>query len=295
MRIIAFACLRVASCVLLVVFFAFNLSARGAFVQNPPLQSSQFIPVLRKSVDLVEGASPSGTQHIITIRLDGLRPFDVVNIRPMAQSRIEVAAGTLAKRLDSDKIPSPSAVLPTPGPALPNSSLEVGTNKVSFVRPVLLDSIVFLDIQVPRQVQVRVMANREIVLMAALQQPLSFSNKEWGQGHQAVVGTTMRAAGLLSRSVGRDNGPVFDRSRGYYVVPSSSLQIVKKLPLEGKAGLKGVVMLQIDETGRVVKISSMTDMAIENLEENLMKWEFAPYKIDGQAVPLVTFLPVKVK
>ncbi len=78
-------------------------------------------------------------------------------------------------------------------------------------------------------------------------------------------------------------------------MPQSQLQLLRKLPLEGKPGLKAVVVLQIDESGRVVGVTPLTDTPIPNLESTLMKWQFTPYTLNGRPVPVKAMLNITVQ
>lgn len=252
--------------------------------------------LLRKSANVVEANSTSEARSSITIRLDGLRPADFVNIRPGKQ--LAVSAGTLAK--GSQAVPGLDAQRTFRMEALkagdppPDSSLEVTPSVVRFSRP-YSDDTAFLDIEVPKSVRVRIIADGKTVLRASLRQPLAFRNQQWGEGALGVPGTAMRAAmpGLATNSA--PPVPVYDKSTGSYIVPASSLTVTKKEPLKGRLRQNVVVVLQIDETGRVVGVRPLTDSAPPDLEQILSGWRFEPYIVNGNRVRVSTVLPITVE
>ncbi len=255
----------------------------------------QQIPLLRKSAGATQSNQLNFVKREISIRLIGLQPSDFVNIRPKDEARVAVAGGTLLRTTHSNQSAfSTSSHLKT-GIPLTDSSLEVSRNIVTFNRPMVLDQIVFLDIQVPRGIPIEVFVDGESILKASLKQPLSLQNREWGQGALGVPGALTRAAGLHKEDTNTDSQIFYDRSKGRYIVPSSKLEVIKRKAIKGEQGFSAVVVLDIDETGRVTKVTSLTDAPIPNLENTLMKWRFAPYKVENQPVPVTTMLQVSVQ
>jgi hypothetical protein len=251
--------------------------------------------LLQKSANLSQAKLARNAQLDIAIRLYNLQPADFVNIRPKG-TRLAASAGALTKTLQTPAIEPSYRSFPieaiTPGPALPESSLEVKPAEVTFTRPSLSSDVVFLDLEVPTGARIEVIADGELVLRASPRRPLSFRNREWGEGALGIPGTTVRAAMALARKNILSVRPVYDRSSGSYYVPFSNLRVVKKGPVIGEPGRSIVVVLQIDETGRVVKVTPLTDSPPVNLEKIMRDWQFAPYEIDGRAVSVTTTLRI---
>lgn len=152
--------------ILLTFLLAVSLAAAlsdYASAQQKPTPTGQ---LLQKTAGGIDVKSTANARWEITIRLYGLQPVDLVNIRPKAAT-LSVSAGTLVKstrisaRIPQEKIPYEAV---SPGSPLPDSSLEVTSGQVTFFRPIVLDNIVFLDIEVPLRARVRVMEDDELVL-----------------------------------------------------------------------------------------------------------------------------------
>lgn len=249
--------------------------------------------LLRKSADIaeVQVKSTNAVRPRITISLQGLQPTDLVNIRPADGNRLEVAAGTLEKSAALQRTSMPVETMQS-GPAPPDSAMEVTPTMVYFTRQASHGNVVFLDIQVPRRVQVRVQLDGKTILKASLRQPLSLRNQEWGQGASNSSGAIMQAAmppvsqRLSSHAASHD---------GTYYVPVSRLQILNRNPIKGEAGQKVIVKLEIDEAGHVVNIIPLTEAPPAGLEEVLRAWRFAPYEVDGHRVRVSTTLALTVE
>jgi hypothetical protein len=249
--------------------------------------------LLRKSADIaeVQVKPTSAARQRITIRLLGLQPTDLVNIRPADGNRLEVAAGALVKSAELQRSSMPVETM-EPGPALPDSAMEVTPSIVTFTRQASHGNIVFVDIQVPHRVQVRVELDGKTILKASLRQPLSLRNQEWGQGASSSSGAIMQAImppisnRLPSHPASHD---------GTYYVPVSRLQILNRNPIRGEAGQRVIVKLEINEAGRVVNVIPMTDAPPSGLEDTLRAWRFAPYEINGRRVRVSTTLALTVE
>ncbi len=185
-----------AVCLLVSTFFTYVLAT-----QNTAPANRQFIPLLRKKADVVQAKISDATRPKVTIRLNDLQPTDFVNLRPETGSQISVAVGTLEKTIQPGETFSLYHHSLKAGTPLPDSSLEVANDGVTFNRPAVAGEVVFLDVQVPRNVKVRVIVNGEKVLSAALQQPLLFHDQEWEQGSPNASGTFGRAAGLTAKNL----------------------------------------------------------------------------------------------
>lgn len=251
--------------------------------------------LLRKSADAgqvrVNQSTPS--RQTVTIRLDGLQSEDLVNIRPRKGSLVEAAAGTFKRGLQPQGTAAPVKGV-EPGQPLPDSALSVTPGLLAFVRPPDLAGIVFLDIQVPARARVRVLLNGDVVLKAALLNPLSFRNKEWGLGASTTSGAIMQAVMPSSvRSV--SNRPAYHGSTGSYFVPFSSLRVLERSQFDVEQGQSSMAIIQIDEAGHVVGVTPMTDAPTPDLESTIRKWRFAPYYLNGRAVRVSTMLVITTK
>lgn len=265
-----------------IVFLAAMCSVNGT--------AQQFVPLLRKNADTSQSQTGSA-KKIITIRLAGIQPDDFINIRPRDEAKIAVAGGTLLK--GDFTLDFKVAGIPVkPGVPLPDSALNVSTTAVRFDRPPDSNQTVFLDIQIPSGALAEVLVDGERLLKSALKQPLSLQNKNWGYGALNTLETMVRAAGIYKDSTISGDQVAYDRSTGRYAVPSSKLEVLSKTSIRSVSGLSMVVVMEIDETGRVTKVTPLTNSADPNLERQLMKWRFAPYKVNDQPVPITTMLNV---
>ncbi len=262
-----------------------------ASAQQKPTPTGQ---LLQKRAGGIDVKSTANARSEITIRLYGLQPVDLVNIRPKAAT-LSVSAGTLVKstrisaRIPQEKIPYDAV---SPGSPLPDSSLEVTSAQVTFFRPTVLDNIVFLDIEVPLRARVRVMEDDELVLRASLTEPLALRDREWGEGALGVPGAAMRAAMPLLSKRNLSDQSAYDRSKGSHAVPFSKLQVLKKARLRGQYAESIVVVLEIDETGSVLSVTPLTATPPPDLERTIKKWRFVPYELQGRAVPVTTTLTI---
>lgn len=252
--------------------------------------------LLTKRAKNMRTDSAVAAKSTITVRLNALEPRDFVNIRPGTQ--LTASTGTLSKDFEAVPGLDPQRTFPVEqmkaGNPPPDSSLEVTSDAITFARP-FSANIVFLDVQVPNHARVRVIVDGKTVLRASLTQPLAFRNQEWGEGALGIPGTVMRAAmpELLTNSAPVE--PLYDRSTGSYVVPFSRLQLTRRHPVKGERGQTALVILQIDETGRVVGVRPLTDSAPADLERTVSSWQFEPYVVNGVAVRVTTTLRILVE
>ena len=85
-------------------------------------------------------------------------------------------------------------------------------------------------------------------------------------------------------------GPPYDSSDGSFVMPSSKLAVLKQTHMESSGDEPLVVILKVDETGRVSQVTALTDKPTPGLEESLKQWEFTPFLVDGKPVSVKTML-----
>lgn len=216
----------------------------------------------------------------LSIQINGVQPSDYVNIRPTEKSQIEVTAGTVI---------ATDMARARPGEQLPDSALDMSDNSLTFTRPASAEGSVFLDVQVPSGLQVQVTFDGITILSALLREPVSFRGKQLGTGSANAAETIAQT--LLPQGIMRDQGATRPLAEGKLFVPFSQLRLVKKVAV-GKDTLVGAI-LEIDGTGQVVKVKSLTGAIAADVEEKLRKWEFTPYQQDGRAVSVVTVLTPK--
>jgi hypothetical protein len=242
--------------------------------------------VLKKSVDFPQNMASSSAGVDITILVNDLHSGDVLNIRPGNNEKVMVAAGSV---LPSDNTSPSLGLRIKPGPSLADSSLKVAPSIVIFNRPSHLNSVVFLDIQVPAAAKVQVVVDGDTKLKGALSRPLLLRNQEWVEGAHNAPGAMVRAAmPHLGKSKELDR-PVLDQSSGYYAVSFSSLRALEREDIAPQS--RSIVMvLYIDESGRVEKTVPLTNLPTTEMEQKIKKWRFAPYLIDGRPVRVSAIL-----
>lgn len=267
--------------------------------KHPPTLQG-FVPALRKAAKTK--LADSGSNGLV-ISLNGIQADDYINIRPSIDEQITVSAGTLLtvsqgqgkENFSLSGCPSclTSSIFNT-GDALPEASLEVTSDTVTFNRPVNAKDVVFLDIQIPEQARAKVSLDGEIVLKAAILQPLSLHHQRWEPGSKNAVTALLKAAlSGKARNNSVSDRPVFDSRTGYYAVPASSLKLLEKYIPQEVSGYYIIMVLQINESGQVVNAIPMTDNFPARLKEAVSKWRFDPFLIDGHSVPVSTIMEIR--
>jgi len=242
--------------------------------------------LLQKSADAVFASSTKASQANLTIRLNGLRASDLINIRP-AGSQVSATAGTLSKtaRLQGVIVSEPIG----PGQSLDESALSVTPNVVTFMRTSLTTDMVFLDIEAPARARIRVIADGKTILRATIKHPISLHNQEWFTGSSNLSGTISRAGLALA---GFGGALQHLREGDYRGVSFSELQVLEKhSPKNGSAGEAVMAALQIDEAGHVVDVIPLTDVP-PGFEQTLRTWRFAPYLVSGRATSVSTVVKI---
>ena len=253
---------------------------------NQPAPMSGSVPVLRKSIDFPQNSASLSAGIDLTIFVNGLQTRDVVNIRPGGDKKVMVAAGSI---LPGDNASPTHGLMVRSGPALADSSLRLTPDAVTFNRPTRFDNVVFLDIQLPTTAKVQVVIDGDTKLKGSLARPLLLRNQEWVEGAQTAPGAMARAAmPRLDKSKELDR-PVLDQSSGYYAVSFSSLRALEREDMAPKSR-SVVIVLYIDESGRVEKTVPLTSLPTTELEQKIKKWRFAPYLIDGRPVRVSAML-----
>jgi hypothetical protein len=212
----------------------------------------------------------------IAIRLNGLRRADVVNIRPAEKPEIEVTAGVLVNKNDGGTYAR-----------LPESALELTPGGVIFTRPRSFDETVLLNIQLPSESPTEVMADGRTLLNSVLREPISVRDGEVGQGEASELGLLLRAAVPAHvKGLPAAGGPA---AGGRRLVPFSDLRVIKKVDVDIFSP-KNRAMLEINEEGKVVRITLLGSDPDSGLEDALKQWQFAPYMEAGRPVAVVTVL-----
>lgn len=217
----------------------------------------------------------------VTVRLNGLLPADYVNIRPSDESAVQASAGVLFTK--TDETPRSAALLP-------ESALDVSAGEVVFNRPEHLAGSVVVDVQLPRGTQTQVSADRNVLLNSALEEAVSVSGGKVGRGGAGAVEALAQAVapeGLKGKSLDLSVRRLEESDK--YFVPFSSLQVTRKVEFDASLP-QNRAALEINEEGRVVKVTTFDKNHSPGVEEALKQWEFAPFSVEGRAVPVLTIV-----
>jgi hypothetical protein len=270
------------SAILIVVSFAgamltSSVTKGGLLGLQTARQTKSKAHLLRKKVSLKDTATSP-----IAIQLNGMQAMDHVNIRPIEKPSIQVVVGQLNGRFDSGMKFDET---------LPESSLDVTQSGINFTRPDSVGGLVFMDIEVPSSSQIQVTLNGNLLLGAALREPISIRGQEIGQGASNTAWAL--AQSILPSNVRTDtSGSAYYGRAGKYFVPFLRLHVLKKVEL-GRSDSPIAAMLQIDESGQTVSVTPIGDTLPSGIEEKLKHWKFSPFEIDGHAVPVTTVLMPK--
>lgn len=232
--------------------------------------------LLRKKVNLTKKAAAS-----ISIQLSGLQATDLVNIRPAEKTMIEATAGLNTGSLETGFEARP----------LEPSALEVTESVVSFTRPSSADGVVFLDIQIPSGAQAQVTTDGNTILTAVVREPVSIHGQEIGQGGSNI--TEAIAQSMMPHLSKKPEGVIYRGKDGKYFVSSSKLQVAKRVDLNIDRPV--AVVLDIDEAGHIVNITSTTEPLSTGAMDALKQWEFVPFRQDGKAVAITTSMVLTPK
>jgi hypothetical protein len=212
----------------------------------------------------------------VTIRLNGLNPTDYVNLRPSDKPQVEASAGALVPKSESKA-------------GLPESALNVTANEVTFTRPPSITETIVLDVELPSGTQTQAVVDGSVVLNGLLQAPLSIRGKDVRQGE-----STFAAALVRTRVPNEFRGSADDKSDRRLAddklfVHISKLRVLKTVPVDTASPLNRA-SLEINEEGKVVKVTLLSKNHDPGLENALLQWEFAPYMVDGHPVPILTVI-----
>lgn len=257
-------------------------------------QTGMQIPnVIRKRAAISESGL-SAARPEISVKISGLQPGDVINLRPASDDEISAAAGTVLRTMIGDRL-DPNTALIKPGGDLPQASLQVTATGVVFSRPTSVEGNAFLDLKLPGTAQVSLAIDGKLMFNAVLLKPVYFCNGEWGLGAEGVSGTLVRATGLLRQQDSVNGQPAFNKGTGLYTVSYSNVRVARRKTLAGRSGSTALVLVNVDETGKVTKATALTAADIKNLQGTMAKWQFMPYVVNGRAVPFEACVPVTVQ
>lgn len=276
------------------ILTVFVVNVRG--IQNVS-GSSQMIPLIQKNARVTVNNWPDPADREIIIDLRSLKISDTLNLRPSDEMMVSVKAGTLIQTINADGTISIPFVPLKPGVPLPESSLEVSERTIIFTRPETLeeDNTVFLDVQIPRIISARILVNEQLVLSEYLQQPLSYRDKQWGLGYKNVSGVAALASKIIEDKNREGCFPVYDIDRRGYILSYSCLKIIKQPHINNSAGTDLILLLQIDENGKVLIATPLAGGHPENLQELIKEWQFDPYRLGGQTVPVITVIHIRTQ
>ena len=260
-------------------------------IDTPAQSGMQFPNIVRKRAAVSQSAVSSARSEI-SVNITGFQPGDVINLRSSDEGEVAGAAGTVLRRMNGDRIAVNAGGLVSPGGDLPQASLKVTATQVVFSRPGSVEGSAFLDIKVPSLTQVALRIDGMPILSAVLLRPIAFCDGEWGRGAEGVAGTLMRASGLLGQHGAE---PAFNKGTGLYTISNSKVRVARRTALEGKSGLTALVLVSVDETGRVTNATPLTDSGIRNLPGAMLEWRFMPHLVNGRAIPFEACIPVSVQ
>jgi hypothetical protein len=238
---------------------------------------------INKQVKLTR--ADGGASPFVTLRLSNLEPTDHVNIRPTDKSEIDVTAGLMLPK------PDKAGDAATEEKRLPESSLNVTTDAISFTRPQVA-GVVVLDVALPSGSQTSVIIDGEVILnAAALREAVSIKGREVRQGAEDTATAVMQS--ILPPAMRGQSAPTGATKLAYgdrYFVPLSLLQVRKRVAVD--PGSRRIhAGIDIDKEGKVVEVKPFNDVdedSAASLTKTLMQWEFAPYIVDGQPVAVTT-------
>jgi hypothetical protein len=239
---------------------------------------------ISKKVKLDRAAA--GASPFVTLRLNNLEPTDYVNIRPTEKSEIEVTAGLMVRK------PEKTDDAATQEKRLPESSLEVTADAVAFTRP-QMSGVVVLDVALPSGTQTSAVFDGEVILNAALREPVSIKGREVRQGAQDTSAAVLQS--VLPPAMRGQSVPTTATRLPYsgkYFVPFSLLQVRRRVAVD-LSSRRIHAGVDIDKEGKVVKVSPFNDVDEDSaavLEKTLKQWEFDPYVVDGQPVAVTTLI-----
>lgn len=254
----------------------------------------QFPNIVRKKA-AVSPSALSSARPEISVKIIGLQPGDVINLRPSDDAEVSGAAGTVLSKRIGEKFDPTAGGLLSPGGDLPQGSLKVAATQVVFSRPNSVEGNAFLDLKVPSAAQVVLRVDGIRVLSAVLLKPVFLCNGEWSLGAEGVAATLLRATGLLRQPESVTAEPAFNKSTGFYTVSNSKVRVAQKTSLAGQSGATALVLIHVDEAGRVTKATPLTASGIKDLADTLLKWRFMPYLVNGRAIPFEACIPVSVQ
>ena len=242
---------------------------------------------INKQVKLTR--ADGGASPFVTLRLNNLEPTDHVNIRPTDKSEIDVTAGLMLPKPDKADDAS------TEEKRLPESSLNVTTDAISFTRPQMA-GVVVLDVALPSGSQTSVIIDGEVILnAAALREAVSIKGKgrEVRQGAEDTATAVLQS--ILPPAMRGQSAPTGATKLAYgdrYFVPLSLLQVRKRVAVD-LSSRRIHAGIDIDKEGKVIEVKPFNDVDEDTaaaLTKTLMQWEFAPFIVDGQPVAVMTVI-----
>jgi hypothetical protein len=250
---------------------------------------------LRKSLTPEKGQTTGFTS--LTIRLNALRSGDKVNVRPEHGNEPEIAVCVipqLSRQAMAVSEPMPEDTLQT---NQAKSSFAL-LGEITFSRPKDIDRPVFVDIKVPADVSVKLLADDEVMMSSQVREPTAVQVTETAK---AVGPGTANPTALLMQTMltgvlaEKDkNAPLSNTTQpigntGKYFVPFEQLQVQHMVAPQGDPAQMGA-RIEINENGEVVKVRPVSETPPIGFAEALKQWRFAPYIVEGRAVTVQTVI-----
>jgi len=263
----------------------------GAMGLGPFIVEGQEAPqTFHGSIRLLSKRVELGAHKMVRLRLEGMAHNDLVVLRSHGREMRIVGGvylGTPLRggRSEASLLPALVQSLPARYAPLPEKALRVNGADVVFQRPAALSGVIFLDISVPEGVRVYLEMNGRLVLDAEVSVPLAFSEGRVQAGPRRVAETVTRVAFPETPDVVPLVAP------GEYAVAFHRVKVRHRVTPKVAVGKMAWAILLIDEGGRVVRALAVVDGQREvQLEEQLRQWAFEPFRINGEAVRVVTLL-----
>ena len=227
-------------------------------------------------------------QGITVIRVTGMQDADLLNIRPIKESKASASAINV---VDSTiTVPDGRQMsLPQNGQAVDASALVVNESLITFSRPNITGKIL-LDVELPDSSEIQVYFNNTLVLKnSSLYSPVSVRAGEIYAGYEFTGKALNRV--MFPELIELNDSKPADRvekvaGENLVLVPFSKLQVKSSVPLpENSSPFR--VLLDINEQGIVERAVAQNASNAQEIEQIMRQWQFVPYSYNGT--------PVKVK
>ena len=219
----------------------------------------------------------------ITVRVDGMKSVDAVNIRPSKNAQVNVKILTVSER--EILLPNGSKMrVPKNGDLISEDRVNISETEVSFVRPENEGSVL-VDIELPESTQINLFFNNEQIIKSSnLYSPLVIKDKKVEKGQESPAKALLKM--MFPQLKNRKADDVIETSDNRLFVPFSKLQLKKSDELPNTTPIKAT--LEINNLGIVEKVTMIEPLNSQEIQQKLLQWEFVPYKKDKEQVNIIT-------